>query len=87
MQENEEDGLRIFTEESTEVESWPRNRVLDHLSSFAPQLVIPYLVSCRLDFLKLFSGSNYVSHDSLGRQLSGPPVTIGWFLIASTCIY
>ncbi|XP_065183462.1 LOW QUALITY PROTEIN: vam6/Vps39-like protein [Sycon ciliatum] len=38
-----EDGLRIFTEDSPEVESLPRDKVLAHLESVAKSLVIKYL--------------------------------------------
>ena len=55
LQESEEDGLRIFTEESAEVESWPRAKVTDHLSAVAPQLVIPYLVSYNYMYIAIYT--------------------------------
>jgi hypothetical protein len=38
------DGLKIFTEEIGEVESLPRDKVLDHLTQCAPDLKTEYLV-------------------------------------------
>ena len=43
-QESPNDALRIFTEDITEVQSLPREQVLEHLQSCAPNLTIPYLV-------------------------------------------
>lgn len=40
---NPEDGLKIFTEDMTEVEALPRELVLDYLERTAPALIIPYL--------------------------------------------
>ena len=37
-------ALSIFTEDQPEVESLPRQQVLDHLTSVAPNFIIPYLV-------------------------------------------
>ena len=44
-QESPDDALRIFTEDIVEVESLPRQLVLDHLTSVATDLTMPYLVS------------------------------------------
>lgn len=44
-QESPDDALRIFTEDIVEVESLPRQLVLDHLTSVAADLTMPYLVS------------------------------------------
>lgn len=44
-QESPDDALRIFTEDIVEVESLPRQLVLDHLTSVAVDLTMPYLVS------------------------------------------
>ena len=44
-QESSDDALRIFTEDIVEVESLPRQLVLDHLTSVAADLTMPYLVS------------------------------------------
>ena len=43
-QESPDDALRIFTEDIVEVESLPRQQVLDHLTSVATDLTMPYLV-------------------------------------------
>ena len=43
--ESPDDALRIFTEDIVEVESLPRQLVLDHLTSVAADLTMPYLVS------------------------------------------
>ena len=45
LQRNPEDGLRIFTEEMSEVEALPRDTVLKHLGTIAPNLEMAYLVS------------------------------------------
>ena len=44
LQDNPEDALRIFTEDMSEVKQLPRDKVLNHLSGYAPSLCIPYLV-------------------------------------------
>jgi len=43
LKENWEDGLKIFTEDLTEVESLPREKVLEYLMTSCKQAVIPYL--------------------------------------------
>ena len=43
-QESPDVALSIFTEDQPEVESLPRQQVLDHLTSVAPNFIIPYLV-------------------------------------------
>ena len=46
LQDNPKEALRIFTEESVEVEGLPRNQVLQHLMENANDLlVLTYLVS------------------------------------------
>ena len=56
-QESPDDALRIFTEDIVEVESLPRQLVLDHLTSVATDLTMPYLVSawdvCEIKFISL----------------------------------
>lgn len=43
LKKHPEDGLKIFTVDTPEVESLPRDQVLSHLESFAPRLIVPYL--------------------------------------------
>ncbi|KAI0225860.1 Vam6/Vps39-like protein [Lamellibrachia satsuma] len=43
IQQNPEDGLKIFTEDMPEVEVLPREQVLDYLEKTASSLIIPYL--------------------------------------------
>lgn len=43
IKERPADALRIFTEESVEVEGLPRDKVLEHLRQNARDLVLPYL--------------------------------------------
>lgn len=42
---------QIFTEDTPEVESLPRDQVLSHIEQNAPQLQIPYLVSTDVFFI------------------------------------
>ncbi len=44
-QEHPDDALRIFAEDINEVESLPRNTVVEHLQANAPHLTMAYLVS------------------------------------------
>ena len=39
---------QIFTEDTPEIETLPRAKVLDYLEKINPRLAIPYLVSCLL---------------------------------------
>jgi len=43
LKKHPEEGLKIFTADTPEVESLPRDRVLSHLEAITPQLVISYL--------------------------------------------
>ncbi|XP_065051843.1 vam6/Vps39-like protein isoform X2 [Rhopilema esculentum] len=43
LKKEPEDGLKIFTEDMPEIESLPRENVLQHLNTHAPQLVMQYL--------------------------------------------
>ncbi|KAK7104918.1 vam6/Vps39-like protein [Littorina saxatilis] len=43
LQRHPEDGLKIFTEDTPEIETLPRDKVLDYLEKINPSLAIPYL--------------------------------------------
>ncbi|PVD26341.1 hypothetical protein C0Q70_14012 [Pomacea canaliculata] len=43
LKNHPEDGIKIFTEDLPEVESLPRQKVLDYLEKINPSLAIPYL--------------------------------------------
>lgn len=43
LKKHPEDGLKIFTEDTQEIESLPRGRVLDYLEKINSSLAIPYL--------------------------------------------
>lgn len=61
LEENEADGLSIFTEDLSEVESLPRGNVLDFLSRRKRSTVIPYLRHIILEWKE----TNTIFHNSL----------------------
>nr|CAD7463732.1 unnamed protein product [Timema tahoe] len=64
LEQNPEEGLKIFTEDIQEVEHLPRPRILDYLLRQHKLLVIPYLEHV----VNVWNDSNPIFHNALVHQ-------------------